>query len=152
MKHNVFETVLGFSVLIIAGFFLYMAYSVSSNNITDSYMLKAKFDKIDGISSGHDVKLAGVKVGMVKSVEVDPKSYQALVSLSVNKSINLPSDSSAEVLSDGLLGGKYINLSPGGSDEFLEDGDIIDLTQSSISLEQLIGKFLFSSTNDKKAS
>lgn len=151
MKHNIFETVLGFCVLCVAGLFLYMVYVMNTSSLSSGgYMLKAKFDKADGISIGSDIRLAGIKIGTVNNVNIDAQTYQALISFSVKDTLQIPSDSSAEIVSDGLLGGKYINISPGGSPEYLEKNDMIEMTQSSISLEQLLGKFLFSSSNDKK--
>jgi phospholipid/cholesterol/gamma-HCH transport system substrate-binding protein len=152
MKNNFFETILGALVLIVAGVFLYFSYISSSFNIQNGYTIKARFDHIDGIATGNDVRIAGVKIGSISQIDVDPKKFQAIVSLNINPEIKLPDDTSAEVMTEGFLGGKYINISPGGSEHCLKENEYIDHTQSSVSLEQLIGKFMFTpskSTNEK---
>ncbi len=107
----------------------------------------ARFDHIDGLSVGGDVRIAGVKVGSVTDEKIDPKSFSAIVAMTVRDDIHLPKDTSAEIASESLLGGKYINLSPGGDETDLKVGQTITITQSSISLEQLLGKFIFSVTS-----
>ena len=94
--------------------------------------------------SGGDVRLSGIKVGKVLSQELDPQTYRAQVTFSVRNGIELPSDSSAAIVSSGLLGGKYLSLVPGGDDRVLTDGGEITLTQSSVNLEDLIGRYIFS--------
>jgi phospholipid/cholesterol/gamma-HCH transport system substrate-binding protein len=106
----------------------------------------ASFDHIDGLNVGGDVRIAGVKVGSVVAERIDPKTFQAVVTLNVRDGIDLPKDTAAEITSESLLGGKYINLSPGGDEQVLKPGQDITITQSSVSLEQLLGKFIFSVT------
>ncbi len=144
MKHNVIETVMGFVVLTIAGFFLAFAYKSSQLDTTDGYSLTAKFDRIDGVQAGSDIRLSGVAIGRVQSVEIDPETYQAILTLDIEHRIKLPKDSSAEIISGGLLGSKYIALVPGGDDEFLKAGEEITYTQASVSLEAMIGQVIFS--------
>ncbi|CAO5682912.1 MAG: hypothetical protein HEEMFOPI_00809 [Holosporales bacterium] len=150
MKHNFFETILGAFVLAITGFFFYIAYTSSITNVQSGYDLRAKFDKIDGVSMGNDVRLGGVKVGTVSKIDIDLKSYQAMITMTLRPDLFIPEDSSAEIMSDSLLGGKYVNLTPGGSSNMLKNDEFIDQTQSSVSLEQLLGKFLFSSSSGQK--
>lgn len=152
MRHNFLETVLGAVVLFVAGIFLYIAYSMGAGGqLKSSYMIKAKFDRIDGIAFGNDVKIGGVKVGSVDSIDIDPNDYKAIVCLKIKENLKIADDSSAEIFSDGLLGGKYINITPGDSTSYFKSGDEIENTQSSVSLEQLLSKFLFSSsTKDEK--
>lgn len=152
MNNSVFETILGACVLAVAGFFLYTGYCDNGSSLSQGYILKARFDKIDGISVGSDVSIAGVKIGSVQSIYLDKKTFQPIISFIINPSINVPDDSSAEIISDGFLGGKHINISPGGSVENLVEGDIIDNTQPSVSLEQLLSKFLFSSPSSNSPS
>ncbi len=152
MNNSVFETILGACVLAVAGFFLYTGYCASGSSLSQGYILKARFDKIDGISAGSDVSIAGVKIGSVQSVYLDKETFQPIISFIVKPSVHVPDDSSAEILSDGFLGGKHVNISPGGSVKNLVEGDIIDNTQPSISLEQLLSKFLFSSSNSPSSS
>ncbi len=90
--------------------------------------------------------MAGVKVGTIADARIDQQSYLAVVTLTVQDRLQLPKDSSAEVTSDGLLGGKFLSLTPGGDSMMLEPGGTITITQSSVSLEQLLGKFIFSVT------
>ena len=144
---NPVELVTGAVVLVVAAGFL--TYAVANNGTSrgSGYRLHAAFDHIDGLSVGSDVRMAGVKVGSVLDTTIDPRSYLAEVTLSVRDDIKLPTDSSAEVTSDGLLGGKYLALSPGGSERILPPGGTITVTQGSVSLEQLLGKFIFSVTD-----
>ena len=97
------------------------------------------------------MRLAGVAVGQVVSERVDPASYQAEVAFTVRNALRLPTDSSATVTSDSLLGGKYLALQPGGAEEVLHPGGRVTLTQGSISLEQLLSKFIFSVTDAMSA-
>ncbi|MEO8459830.1 MAG: outer membrane lipid asymmetry maintenance protein MlaD [Dokdonella sp.] len=111
----------------------------------DSYTLKARFTNIGQLKLGAPVKVAGVRVGSVRSISLDPVKLDALVQISVNKTFNeLPDDSAAAVFTSGLLGDQYVAIQPGGSPDMLKDGDEFILTQSSIQLEDLIGKFLAS--------
>jgi phospholipid/cholesterol/gamma-HCH transport system substrate-binding protein len=150
MKNNVLETVLGAVVLAIAGFFIYLAYTSGQTNISSGYIVFAKFDRIDGLSLGNDVKISGVKVGNIMKIDIDPSDYQAKVSLLIRKDIKLTTDTSAEVVSESLMGGKYVSLTPGADEGCLSPNDTITITQSAISFEQLIGKFLFSKNGDDK--
>ena len=115
------------------------------------YRLTARFAHVDGLSIGSDVRLAGVTVGQVVSERVDPASYQAEGAFTGRDDIRLPTDSSAIVTSDSLLGGKYLALEPGGADQVLHPGGRVTLTQGSISLEQLLSRFIFSVTDAMSA-
>lgn len=143
-QRNPTELIAGAVVLLVAVGFLGYAVAHTGRASVGGYELHAQFDRIDGLTVGSDVRLAGVKVGSVLSTGVDPKTYQADVTFSVQPSLQVPSDSSAEITTDGLLGSKYLALVPGGSDKMLADGGTVTITQSSISLEQLLGKFIFS--------
>jgi len=146
MANNVAETLIGAAVLIVAGGFLAYASQNSDFGSSDSYDLKAKFFSADGVSPGIDVRMSGVKVGTVGDLTLDPKTYEAVVSLSVSKGFEVPSDTSAKIASDGLLGGSYISLEPGGSEYPLEPGEEIERTQGSVSLIDLLGKAVHSAT------
>ena len=150
MRHNFVEALIGAIVLAVAAFFFISVYSSSQKSVSDGYIIHAEFDRIDGINVGSDVKMSGVKIGAVQHLEINPKTYQAKVTLHLKRQIQLPHDSSAEIASESLLGGKYIALIPGGSEQFLKSGQEITHTQSSISFEALISKFLFSQSNDNK--
>lgn len=146
-RHGAAEVLAGGIVLVVA--FGFMAYAVahSGRSTGTGYPLQARFDHIDGLSVGGDVRIAGVKVGTVTDERIDPKSFSAIVTMTVRDEIQLPKDTAAEITSESLLGGKYISLSPGGDDTNLKPGQTITITQSSVSLEQLLGKFIFSVTS-----
>ena len=144
---SIAEVGTGAVVLIAAGLFL--VYAVMHGGRapqTGGTALSAQFDRIDGLNEGADVRIGGVKVGSVTGLRIDPRTFQAVVTLRVRSDIQLPSDSSAEVTSEGLLGGKYISIVPGGGDRMLADGGRITETQGSVSLESLLGRFIFSVT------
>lgn len=152
MQRSYLETFVGLLVLLVAITFTYHSYKTAEmgKDDVDGYTLTANFDRIDGLNVGGDVKISGIKVGTVREATIDPDTYQAKVKLIVDNKLKLPDDSSAEIISAGLLGDKYLALVPGGSDQYFKDGDKIKFTQSSISLEALIGKFMFGSSSDKK--
>jgi phospholipid/cholesterol/gamma-HCH transport system substrate-binding protein len=141
------ETLAGAVVLAVALGFLGYAVANTGRSTVSGYALHARFDRIDGLVIGADVRLAGVKVGSVTTARVDPQTYQADVTFTVQNAVKLPRDSSAEITSDGLLGGKYLSLVPGGDEQMLAPGDAVTITQSAVSLEQLLGKFIFSVTD-----
>lgn len=153
MARNLIETVMGAVVLIVAAGFLSFAYNQSSVKQVDGYSVRALFTDITGISVGSDVRVGGIKVGVVQSMELDPKTYQAGALLQIEDGVKLPKDTSAAIVSTGLIGNKFIKLEPGGDEALLQGGDSITFTQSSVSLEELIGKFVFSGggvESDKK--
>lgn len=147
------EVVTGGIVLAVATGFLSYAvlHSGRGASNTDGLELTAQFDKIDGLSNGADVRIAGVKVGSVTDSRIDPTSFSAVLTLRVDRSLRLPVDTSAEITSEGLLGGKYVSLVPGGSETTLADKARITETQGSVSLESLLGRFIFSVTQMNSA-
>lgn len=150
MNRNIIETLMGAIVLAVAGFFIVFAYKSSGIEKRDGILLKAQFDRVDGLVIGSDVRLSGVKVGSVTTMTVDPQSYLAEVLFVVDPHIPLPVDSSAEIISSGLLGDKYLALVPGGAETFLKNGEAVQHTQSSISLESMIGQLIFSNKGEKQ--
>jgi phospholipid/cholesterol/gamma-HCH transport system substrate-binding protein len=115
----------------------------------DSYRVTARFDNIGGLAVKAPVTLAGVRIGRVTAIDVDRELYSAVVTLEIDTAYdNLPLDTSASILTAGLLGAQYVGLDPGGDIEFLTDGDRIELTQSAVVLENLIGQLLFSKTSE----
>ena len=141
------EVLTGAGVLLVAALFLTYAVSRGGRGVQPEGMtLTAQFDRIDGLVNGADVRIAGVKVGSVADSSIDPASFNAVVTMRVDRSLRLPSDSSAEITSDGLLGGKYLSIVPGGADRMLAEGARITETQGSVSLESLLGRFIFSVT------
>jgi len=143
MRHNLIETVMGAVVLLVAAFFLVFAYTSSGVRTTKGYPLVARFERIDGLNVGSEVRLSGVRVGTVIQEDIDTNSYLAVVKFEVNSNIRLPKDTSAEIISDGLLGNKYIALVPGGEETFLQAEEEVVHTQASVSLESLIGQAIF---------
>ncbi|MBL6664426.1 MAG: outer membrane lipid asymmetry maintenance protein MlaD [Rickettsiales bacterium] len=146
--NNYFEIIVGTFVLVCA--IVFLAGSFKNSNVTtnsNNYTISAKFNNIDGIAPGSDVKISGVKIGSVKSQDLDPVDFQAKLYLSIDSKIKLPYDSSIKVSSEGLLGSKYLSISPGAEEEYLKDGEQIEFTQSSVNLEELLGKFIFTSDN-----
>lgn len=144
MRDRIFETFVGFIVLCGAVWFFIFSYNLSNWHNTSGYSLIARFDNIDGISKGSLVKISGVKVGVVTDVCIENQSYLAKVSMDIDESVELPTDSEAIVSSEGILGGKYISLTVGIDKTLLKNKDEIVQTRGGQSLESLIGKFLLS--------
>lgn len=146
-RRNIAEILAGALVLAVAAVFLFYAVTHSGRTLTQGYALTARFDRIDGLAQGADVRVSGVKVGSVVDQRIDPDSYLAVVTMRIDPGIRLPTDTSAEITSESLLGGRYVALVPGGSERMLADGGTIEATQSAISLEALLGRFIFSVTD-----
>lgn len=144
MNRSLIETVMGAVVLVVAAFFVFFIYEKRTVSAGDGYDLFAAFDNVAGISAGSDVRVGGIKVGTITSMELDESTYRALVNMRLKPQIQLPDDTSASIVSEGLLGGKYVQLLPGADERMLEQGDEIRFTQSSVNLEEMIGKFMFS--------
>lgn len=145
MQRNVIETATGAIVLAVAAVFALYASQHSQVGLdsSDGYPLHASFTNATGISTGSDVRIGGVKVGVVSDIMLDKNTYEAVATFLLKRDIQVPSDSSAAVASAGLLGDKFVDITPGGSEEMLQKDGKITYTQSSVSLEQLIGKFMF---------
>ena len=127
------------------------AANLGSFSAGDTYTLYAKFDNIGGLKVRGPVRSAGVTVGRVASIMLDSKTYQGVVRLEVQRQVQFPMDSSARILTSGLLGDQYIGLDPGGDEKMFQPGDTIRQTQSAIVLESLISQFLFSKAADAGA-
>jgi phospholipid/cholesterol/gamma-HCH transport system substrate-binding protein len=124
------------------------AANLGSFSSAATYSLSAKFDNIGGLKVRAPVRSAGVTVGRVTSIALDKTTYQGVVSLEMDRSVVFPKDSSARILTAGLLGDQYVGLEPGSDDKNLQAGDVISQTQSAIVLESLIGRFLFDKAAD----
>jgi phospholipid/cholesterol/gamma-HCH transport system substrate-binding protein len=146
------EVAAGAAVLIVAAGFLGFAVTNTGRTRVGGYTLRASFSDIGGITTGSDVRIAGLKVGSVTGLSIDPKTYQATATFTVQGDIKLSDDSSAEIATGGLLGGNFLALAPGGSDKTLGDGGVITVTQSAVNLEDLLGKFIFNVGNLADAS
>ncbi|WP_339948976.1 outer membrane lipid asymmetry maintenance protein MlaD [uncultured Albimonas sp.] len=147
MASSAAETLIGAAVIAVAaGFLVYGAQTADLGPTgSDRYELKAAFRKVEGVSVGADVKIAGVKVGSVASLELDPGTYQAVAMLTIDSTVKLPDDSDAAIQSEGLLGGNYVAITPGGSDLMLAPGEEILYTQGSVNLMDLVGRAISSS-------
>lgn len=140
------ETMVGAGVLVVLGVVLAVALIGGIGGAEQGYRLQASFDHIDGLSVGSDVRIAGVKIGRVTDERIDPKTFRANVEFALPSNIRLSTDSSAAIISEGLLGGKYLSITPGGSSQDLPPHGMIGATQGSIGLEALLGKFIGSVT------
>lgn len=144
MSKNLIETVMGAVVLAVAGGFLAFAYQSAGLKPMKGYVISANFKSASGLSVGSDVRIGGIKVGVVSDMTLNPDTYQAIVKMQVKDGTKVPEDSTASIVGDGLLGGKYIDVAPGGSDTMLAANGTIQFTQPAVNLETLIGKFMFS--------
>lgn len=150
MKRNHIETVLGAVVLVVAVIFFGFSYSAASVGNVSGYEIKARFTGLGGLAIGDSVQISGVKIGSVARIELIPDDYRAMVTMAIDDSVKLPTDTSALISSESLLGGKYMELQPGADEEMMKAGDEITITQSPQNLEQLLGKFIFSVDSAKK--
>jgi phospholipid/cholesterol/gamma-HCH transport system substrate-binding protein len=124
--------------------------NISAFTNQEGYDITAKFDNIGGLKVRSPVTMAGVRIGRVADIKFDKKSYEAVVTLRIEANYNtLPKDTSASIFTSGVLGENYVGLEPGAEEKYLKDGESIQLTQSAVVLENLIGQFLFSKAGEK---
>ena len=148
MSENRLEIAVGGVVLALAvGFAAFLAHSTGLSGSSSSYPISASFRSAEGISVGTDIRLAGVKIGTISDLKLNSETYRAESILSVRKDGRIPDDSALTVASEGLLGGSFIEVIPGASLDYLEAGDEIIDTQGSVSLIQLLLKFVSSGQN-----
>ncbi|PKR56750.1 MULTISPECIES: outer membrane lipid asymmetry maintenance protein MlaD [Thalassospira] len=150
MSNRLVESLAGAAVIAVAVGFAAYSYSRAGIGTVEGYEISANFSRIDGLSVGNDVRISGVKVGTVTAQDLNPDSFMAVVKMSVRADLSLPLDSSAKIASDGLLGGKFVALEPGGDIDMIEAGGEIEYTQGSVNLEDLIGQVIYSSTSSDK--
>jgi len=146
MNKRGIEALVGLFVLLgLAGllFLALKAANLTNFGTHETYTVRAKFDNIGGLKVRAPVRSAGVTVGRVTSISLDPKSYQGVVTMDIEKGYEFPADSSAKILTSGLLGDQYVGIEAGGSEKNLAAGETIKQTQSAVVLENLIGQFLF---------
>lgn len=146
MSKKQIETLVGLFVLlgILAMVFLALkAANLASFSFNPTYVLFARFDNVGGLKVSAPVKSAGVKVGRIESITFDDKTFQGLVSMEIERQYKFPTDTSAKILTAGLLGDQYVGLEPGADDKNLQPGDTIKMVQSAVVLENLIGQFLY---------
>lgn len=127
--------------------------NLTSADVTDSYQVKGRFDNVGGLKVKAAVTMAGVRVGRVSAIGFDSNRYQAVVTMDIAGNYkNIPKDSSASILTSGLLGDQYIGIEPGGDEAFLKNGDFFLRTQSALVLEKLVGQMIFNKANDSTPS
>lgn len=148
MKKKPVETIMGLVVLIVALLFLAFAYRVSDLQVVKGYPLKAEFMKVGGLSVGSDVRINGIKVGTVTSQKLNGEDYMADVTFSISSNIKLPKDSTVSIVSDGLVGDKFVKIEPGKSKEYLQSGDSLSNTKDFKTIEDMVGEIIFMVTDD----
>ena len=151
-QNNIAETLIGAAVVAVAIAFLAFGYLRTGSGSLSGYEVNAKLAKVDGLSVGTDVRLSGIKIGTVVSQSLDPATYDAVVRLSVAHGIKLPEDTVASVSSEGLLGGKFIKLSPGKSQTMIAEGGALGPSKNFKSIEEMVGQLIFLATTDNQPS
>jgi len=149
MQNSIVETLIGAAVVAVAVLFLAFAYSSTGSGPVSGYEVLAKFNRADGVNVGTDVRLSGIKVGTVAKMSLDPKSYNAVVTIALANDVKLPDDSSVRITSEGLLGNQYLSIEPGSSMTTIMAGGEIENTQGAIDLVGLLGKAVFGSGDSK---
>ena len=142
LRDNFIEALAGLLVVGLAAWFVIYAWQRTGGEIRDTIRVTALFPAANGVSVGTDVRIAGLKVGSVATQRLDPQTYQAELTLALDKDVRVPSDSSAAITTEGLLGGAYIALLPGGSSIPLKSGDMIMDTQGSVDMMGLVGSLI----------
>jgi len=152
MKQTKLEFLVGSFVLLGLASVAYLTVKLGAGSIVggDTYQIEARFTNASGLNVGGSVHVAGVPVGRVESIRVEPTDYSAIVTLSVLSGLHLPTDSMASIKTTGLIGDKYISLSPGADETSLKPGERITMTESSVDIESLIGKMAFGGLDKEK--
>ena len=148
MSRNTIETVMGAVVLLVAGVFLWLAYSVTDIRSSEGVTVKAEFGAIGSLNVGDDVRISGIRVGKVLETELNTQTFGAMVTLSLDDRISLPSDSAARIAASSLLGGSYVDIIPGFEEDYIAEGDMIYDTRDPVSLTDLLGKAVFAAGGD----
>lgn len=150
MGRNLIETIMGAVVLAVAAFFLAFAYTHANVKKIEGYEVTATFASVGGLDTGADVKINGIKVGTVLAQSLDPVTYDAVVKLSVAHGIKLPADTQASISSEGLLGGKFVKLTPGKSQAMIAAGGALGPSKNFKSIEEMVGQLIFLATADNQ--
>lgn len=145
MKKSPIETVLGILVVLVAVYFVHFAAKKIDARPQRGYELTAVFTKSGGLESGNDIRISGIKVGSVVGLDLTP-DYTAKVTMNIREGVSLPVDTAAVVTTDGLMGGTFVRLDPGKSEDLLKNGDKISKTKDFRSLEDMIGEVIFLAT------
>ncbi len=149
MRRNAIETVLGAVVLCVAGMFLFFAYTSAEVRAVTGYDITASFYKVGGLSKGSDARINGIKVGTVSGLTLDHETFEAVVTISLESSVALPTDSVAAIGSQGIVGGKYLRIEPGQAKDTIKAGGRIKKTRDFRSLEDQVGEIIFLATGGK---
>jgi phospholipid/cholesterol/gamma-HCH transport system substrate-binding protein len=152
MTRNTIETVMGAVVLLVAGVFLWLAYAVTDIRSSDGAIVSAEFGAIGSLNVGDDVRLSGIKIGKVVETELNVETFGALVTMSLDERISLPTDSTARIAASSLLGGSFIDILPGFEETYITDGGLIYDTRDPVNLTDLLGKAVFSGGNGDGAN
>ena len=147
MQRNIIETVMGGVVLIVAVFFVGFAFTSAGVSPVTGYEVSARFENASGLSPGTDVRMSGVKIGTVTRQSLDPETFSAVVTMTIQGDLELPLDTSARIIPDGLLGGNFVELEPGGEIESIAPGGAIEYTQGAINIIDLATRLFFSTTD-----
>ena len=142
MSRAIIESLVGALVLVVAIVSVLAVFQSSDTDRVSGYQLNARFDNAEGLSSGTDIRLAGIKIGTVAEQSVDPETFQAAVTLNIDSGVKLPVDSTARIVPDGLLGGTFVEINPGGSDETIEPGGTVEKTRGAINVVELISEIV----------
>jgi phospholipid/cholesterol/gamma-HCH transport system substrate-binding protein len=139
------ETLVGAAVLAVAAGFFFYASSIAGggSSFSGGYRVIAEFDSAEGVNIGTDVRLAGIKIGTVTAQSLNPENYQARIEMTLDPKLSLADDSSAKISSEGLLGGKFVSLEPGGAEGKLADGSVISFTQGAVDIWSLLSEAMF---------
>jgi phospholipid/cholesterol/gamma-HCH transport system substrate-binding protein len=152
MRRNLIETVMGAVVLLVAGLFLWLAYTTARVDTPAGYDITATFGRSGGIAAGSDVRISGIKVGTVSVRRLDTKTYEAVVTMTIANDVMLPEDTVASIASEGPLGGRYVRLEPGSSSTPIVPGGRIQETRGFRSLEDQVGEIIFLATGKRDDS
>ena len=144
MKYNLIETLMGTLVIIVAIAFLIFGINTNKINTSESIIISAVFDDISGLKIGDNIKISGINVGKIEDLELINETFEAKVIMSIDKSIELPEDSSARITSSSLLGGSHVEIMPGILENHIKENDVIFDTTSSVSFIDMLGKMIFS--------
>lgn len=149
MSRNLIETVMGAVVLLVAGLFLWLAYTTANLRSPAGYAVTATFGQAGGIAVGSDVRISGIKVGSVTGRELDTTNFEADVTMTIASNVSLPEDTVASIASEGPLGGRYVRLEPGGAATAIAPGGRIRETRGFRSLEDQVGEIIFLATGKR---
>jgi phospholipid/cholesterol/gamma-HCH transport system substrate-binding protein len=148
MRDQIAEILVGAVVLVVAAAFLAYSLTAAERTVGAGYPLAARFGSVDGLAAGADVRVSGVKVGSVSGIRLDPTTYSAVVSFTVSPGVQIPTDSSVSLKNEGLLGGVYLAIEPGGAEEFLAAGSEMEYGQGAIDVIRLLAEFVTGGRNN----